>query len=1154
MPPKISSTIEVVLWRPGCTSGHHEKVSVKPGAVERDVRFKAASVDRSFANAALLLTSNDAGADNWLGLGRRAAFSEVKDLLHVTTRRVGKTEPLDAGLGTYCLIADAVCALLLRCTPINTQSAKLMWNDDGPGIVLRVYDAADFVFNPSHVAAVPLKDLESAFKSQFDRKGRRAYSDIAAAAALARLIAAAPENDSHVDAMAHQLVRFSVYLRPEYMQAELLLLAGKSQLRRNRAVAMRLLREVPSRLTDHSHFEVRFSVAKITRDVSMLVELADGWSRDTFKRQKVCCTLVQTVRDPLDARHWFTMLTRAAGESTPFYLAKRFIPAALALARHGERAMTEEPKLESCGLCAGTVHEAPAYLLAGLLWYTYLMTKTIPLLEVRAGRERLVTEAKEQVLFFGAMLRGNRDCDLHRTARIKKAVDAGVSFSVAQRHVLMADADAAEFWVLFEQCSPKSQPDGLDRNGLPEYQRALSLLDRSDVIRCVSKGDCEARIQELSRAVRLPRDGRPVVVRPDPGDSTTWFRKVALPHDARSRAAVDREAAAYHYIAKRVDSRERWFVPLHSFVPNGALQLKPFRDDFGVVPWEKMSTEECMDILIDAADALCSLHDIHIAHLDVSPGNVVLRHKRPVSGERVVTDHHKKASLIDLASAVSDNRTFPAALGTAHGGTPGYAAPEISSVTHFQAGWRADSYSFCCLCWFVLLGYDRIDPRKIVDGVPDCLQCLMIGLSRGPESRPSLNTIYKKLKEGRRAALQQIDAFRKRFSFSVAVQHTDVEPDYIDGLHEWSQRLCDGGTGIILIDGTTDRPFVRFLLDTAAREERTLAKARLLYRCRNEVAFVSAASRETPAHFVRLQDPPHRVIAVVDYDTEHVGDQEGRGREFKHKKPFPWTPELPDDCLFFTEAGYSIENYCIAPTKLREGFKAIVRQGGIANTATFEQALARTSKHPKSPVAALTEFVRLNAPTLIGALSRAWDRHWAQADEGLQALAGLFVRGHTLLQHVASKSARPNAAEFHEGFRILEAEASRGASNSDKIVAECIRDAVIKEAKEFGELCLRRLDVAAWLPPCRPYGALVPRWRCERREHVVVASLCKIAFEKDVRRFLTEEQLLMWQSFDSSGDPAASSGIIVGPIGVLLHEAALLAVYIDENNVPELAV
>ncbi|HWB79468.1 MAG TPA: serine/threonine-protein kinase, partial [Nannocystaceae bacterium] len=179
---------------------------------------------------------------------------------------------------------------------------------------------------------------------------------------------------------------------------------------------------------------------------------------------------------------------------------------------------------------------------------------------------------------------------------------------------------------------------------------------------------------------------------------------------------------------------------------------------------ESRSVERVLDMFVAAGDALATAHREDVVHGDFKPDNVLL----DANGRPKVVDFGL-ARIRRAPPPTSDGvSTSAAPLVTGpFGGTPAYAAPEISTGAPPDA--RADQYSFC-MALAEALWHER--PRRDADGeivlptrgtVPQWLSALVLtGLARDPGKRhPSLALLIERLRRDPQALR------RRRWAFAI---------------------------------------------------------------------------------------------------------------------------------------------------------------------------------------------------------------------------------------------------------------------------------------------------------------------------------------------------------------------------------------------------
>jgi serine/threonine-protein kinase len=118
-----------------------------------------------------------------------------------------------------------------------------------------------------------------------------------------------------------------------------------------------------------------------------------------------------------------------------------------------------------------------------------------------------------------------------------------------------------------------------------------------------------------------------------------------------------------------------------------------------------LALEDARSILEQLADALIYAHSQQVLHLDVKPGNIILRH----SGEIKVVDFGLAKILSEAAAKATANEDSQLTLV----GTPQYMAPE--QILGNAPDVRTDIYGLGLTLFYLLTGRTPFDARRISD-------------------------------------------------------------------------------------------------------------------------------------------------------------------------------------------------------------------------------------------------------------------------------------------------------------------------------------------------------------------------------------------------------------------------------------------------------
>jgi eukaryotic-like serine/threonine-protein kinase len=161
----------------------------------------------------------------------------------------------------------------------------------------------------------------------------------------------------------------------------------------------------------------------------------------------------------------------------------------------------------------------------------------------------------------------------------------------------------------------------------------------------------------------------------------------------------------------------------------------------------------------EACRAIEVLHENHVIHRDVTPGNLLLGQGPNGVTQVLIADLGVAKSMVDIAGA-----TFTA-------GTPAYMAPE-QATGRSPLDRRADIYSLTAVTFAMLTGSPPFPVRNLSDivtrdplatpppiaariGAPPKLDALMVsGLAWDPNRRPSTSALLADALEGVRAEIR----------------------------------------------------------------------------------------------------------------------------------------------------------------------------------------------------------------------------------------------------------------------------------------------------------------------------------------------------------------------------------------------------------------
>ena len=157
----------------------------------------------------------------------------------------------------------------------------------------------------------------------------------------------------------------------------------------------------------------------------------------------------------------------------------------------------------------------------------------------------------------------------------------------------------------------------------------------------------------------------------------------------------------------------------------------------------------CLRVLVQAGEALSYAHEKHVIHLDLKPGNILLRYGPPGGpGKATLRDPGVLVTDFTMAQMVVPDSGRSARKGsrTRFGGTLRYAAPEQIAGERALVGPATDFYSLGVVFYEMLTGRPLIDFKD-----PSATQLLMLqGNVAPPSSRraglpPEVDTLCLEL-------------------------------------------------------------------------------------------------------------------------------------------------------------------------------------------------------------------------------------------------------------------------------------------------------------------------------------------------------------------------------------------------------------------------
>ncbi|HEY0709379.1 MAG TPA: protein kinase, partial [Polyangia bacterium] len=170
-------------------------------------------------------------------------------------------------------------------------------------------------------------------------------------------------------------------------------------------------------------------------------------------------------------------------------------------------------------------------------------------------------------------------------------------------------------------------------------------------------------------------------------------------------------------------------------------------------------------ILDGVAGGLEIMHGGGVGHLDVKPGNIILRETQGLTGSRLVSLDGLSPTPVLVDFGLAGRKVRPGCA------SPYYGAPEVwdAGVLRYSTGPSAvDVYAYCCLAYELLTGHPLFDAETLPaliqghlghDGNPPRLmrlhgdprfaplaQVLSAGLTRDPRRRASITQLREALK------------------------------------------------------------------------------------------------------------------------------------------------------------------------------------------------------------------------------------------------------------------------------------------------------------------------------------------------------------------------------------------------------------------------
>jgi hypothetical protein len=184
-----------------------------------------------------------------------------------------------------------------------------------------------------------------------------------------------------------------------------------------------------------------------------------------------------------------------------------------------------------------------------------------------------------------------------------------------------------------------------------------------------------------------------------------------------------------------------------------------------VIDKGELSVPLAFRILDGVGDGLHVMHESGIGHLDVKPGNIILRQSQGLSGSRLVSAEAISPAPVLVDFGLAGRAVRPGCA------SPYYGAPEVWDADMFQMSTgptAVDVYAYCCLAFELLTGSPLFEgdslPALILshlahNGNPGGLkaltaerrlaplaQILGAGLARDPRRRASMNQVREALR------------------------------------------------------------------------------------------------------------------------------------------------------------------------------------------------------------------------------------------------------------------------------------------------------------------------------------------------------------------------------------------------------------------------
>jgi hypothetical protein len=149
-----------------------------------------------------------------------------------------------------------------------------------------------------------------------------------------------------------------------------------------------------------------------------------------------------------------------------------------------------------------------------------------------------------------------------------------------------------------------------------------------------------------------------------------------------------------------------------------------------VIDKRELSVPFAFKILDGVAAGLSVMHEMGVGHLDVKPGNIILRESQGASGSRLVAADALGPVPVLVDFGLAGRKVRPGCA------SPYYGAPEVWDAGVFQMAISptgTDVYAFCCLAFELLMG------RPLFDG--DTLPSLISGHLAHNGNPPGLNAL-----------------------------------------------------------------------------------------------------------------------------------------------------------------------------------------------------------------------------------------------------------------------------------------------------------------------------------------------------------------------------------------------------------------------------